>query len=179
MRRGTSVELRSDERLQDQRSARADLYLRYAPGAFRLAFLLTGDRELADDLVHDAFVRLFGRLLHLRNRDAFEPYLRQTVVNLCRMHFRRKRVERTYLRRAEQGFVEEARGPDVDLREDLWRALLRLPERQRIAIVLHYYEDLSEQQASEALRCPPGTYRSLVSRGVAQLRRTMQGDVHA
>jgi RNA polymerase sigma factor (sigma-70 family) len=72
---------------------------------------------------------------------AFEAYLRQTVVNLCRMHFRRKRVERTYLRREEQGLPQQAAGPDVDFREDLWQALLRLPERQRVAIVLHYYED--------------------------------------
>jgi RNA polymerase sigma-70 factor (sigma-E family) len=179
MTRGTSLEVGTDENLQEQRSARADLYLRYSSAAFRLAFLLTGDRELADDLVHDAFVRLFGRLFHLRNPDAFEAYLRQTVVNLCRMHFRRKRVERTYLRREEQGFQQRDPGPDVDVREDLWQALLRLPERQRIAIVLHYYEDLSEQRASEVLRCRPGTYRSLVSRGIAQLRLTLQGDQHA
>jgi RNA polymerase sigma-70 factor (sigma-E family) len=179
MTRGTSLEVGTDENLQEQRSARAELYLRYSPAAFRLAFLLTGDRELADDLVHDAFVRLFGRLFHLRNPDAFEAYLRQTVVNLCRMHFRRKRVERTYLRREEQGFQQQDAGPDVDVREDLWQALLRLPERQRIAIVLHYYEDLSEQRASEVLRCRPGTYRSLVSRGIAQLRLTLQGDQHA
>lgn len=179
MTRGTSLEVETDENPQEQRSARADLYLRYSPNAIRLAFLLTGDRELAADLVHDAFVRLFGRLLHLRNPDAFEAYLRQTVVNLSRMHFRRKRVERTYLRREEQGFEEQAVGPDVDSREDLWQALLRLPERQRIAVVLHYYEDLSEVQASEVLRCRPGTYRSLVSRGVAHLRLTLQGDQHA
>jgi RNA polymerase sigma-70 factor (sigma-E family) len=179
MRRGTSLEVEPDQDLQERRSARAELYLRYSPAAFRLAFLLTGDRELAADLVHDAFVRLFGRLLHLRNPDAFEAYLRQTVVNLCRMHFRRKRVERSYLRREEQGFEEQAAGPDIDIREDLWQALLRLPERQRIAIVLHYYEDLSELQAAEVLRCRPGTYRSLVSRGITQLRLTLQGDQHA
>ncbi len=174
-----SLEVEADRQLQEQHSARAELYVRHSPAALRLAFLITGDRALADDLVQDAFVRLFGRLVHLRNPDAFAAYLRQTVVNLCRMHFRRQRVERTYLRREEQGFQEEANEPDLDTREDLWRALLRLSERQRIAIVLHYYEDLSEQQASEALGCQPGTYRSLVSRGLAQLRLTLQGDQHA
>jgi RNA polymerase sigma-70 factor (sigma-E family) len=162
--------------LEEQRSSRADLYLRHAPAALRLAFLLTGDRALADDLVQDAFVRLFGRLLHLRNPDAFESYLRQTVVNLSRMHFRRRRVERSYLRLQQQGLQEEETSPDLDVREDLWQALLQLPARQRTAIVLHFYEDLSEEQASEVLRCRPGTYRSLVSRGVAQLRATVRGD---
>ena len=179
MRRGTSLDVEADRKLQEQRSAREQLYLRHSPAALRLAFLITGDRTLADDLVQDAFVRLFGRLLHLRNPDAFEAYLRQTVLNLCRMQFRRQRVERTYLRREEQSLREEGSGPDLNVREDLWRALQRLPERQRAAIVLHYYEDLSEQQASEVLRCRPGTYRSLVSRGLAQLRLTLQGDHHA
>jgi RNA polymerase sigma-70 factor (sigma-E family) len=179
MRRGTSLEVEPDGKLLEQRSARAELYLRHSPAALRLAFLITGDRALADDLVQDAFVRLFGRLQHLRNPDAFGAYLRQTVVNLCRMHFRRQRVERTYLRRERQGLREETDGLDLDIREDLWQALLRLPERQRIAIVLHFYEDVSEQQASEALKCRPGTYRSLVSRGIAQLRSTLQGDQHA
>jgi RNA polymerase sigma-70 factor (sigma-E family) len=179
MRRGASLEVDANRNVLEQRSARADLYLRHSPAALRLAFLVTGDRALAEDLVQDAFVRLFGRLLHLRNPEAFEAYLRQTVVNLCRMHFRRQRVERTYLRREEQRSREEASEPDLDVREDLWRALLRLPERQRIAIVLHYYEDLSEQQASEVLRCRPGTYRSLVSRGIAHLRSNLQGERHA
>lgn len=165
--------------LEEQLSSRTDLYLRHAPAALRLAFLLTGDRSLADDLVQDAFVRLFGRLLHLRNPDAFESYLRQTVVNLSRMHFRRKQVERSYLRQQQLGLQEEETSPDLDVREDLWQALLQLPARQRAAIVLHFYEDLSEQQASEVLRCRPGTYRSLVSRGVAQLRATVRGDQDA
>lgn len=171
--------MEADRAPEEQRSGRTDLFLRHAPAALRLAFLLTGDRALAHDLVQDAFVRLFGRLLHLRNPDAFESYLRQTVVNLSRMHFRRKRVERTYLNREQQRFQEEATSPDLDIREDLWQALLQLPERQRVAIVLHFYEDLSEQQASEVLRCRPGTYRSLVSRGIAQLRATVRGDQDA
>jgi RNA polymerase sigma-70 factor (sigma-E family) len=179
MARESSLRVEADRALEEDRPGRSDLYLRHAPAALRLAFLLTGDRALADDLVQDAFVRLFGRLLHLRNPDAFEPYLRQTIVNLSRMHFRRKRVERTYLRRAQQGFQEVAPSPDLDVREDLWRALLQLPMRQRVAIVLHFYEDLSEQQASEVLRCRPGTYRSLVSRGIAQLRATVRGDQDA
>jgi RNA polymerase sigma-70 factor (sigma-E family) len=179
MRWGSSLQVEAGGALEQERSRRADLYLRHAPGAVRLAFLLTGDRALADDLVQEAFVRLFGRLLHLRNPDAFEAYLRTTVVYLARMHFRRRQVERQYLHRAQQGFQEEAAGPDLDVREDLWRALLRLPERQRTAIVLHFYEDLSEQQASDVLRCRPGTYRSLVSRGIAQLRTTLRGDQHA
>src|SRR6266576_4362892 len=86
----------------------AELYVRHAAEATRLAYLLTGDRQLAEDLVQDAFVKLAGRLVHLRDPGAFHAYLRRTVVNLSNSHFRRRKVERAYLER-EQGAVP-ARG---------------------------------------------------------------------
>jgi RNA polymerase sigma factor (sigma-70 family) len=55
----------------------------------------------------------------------------------------------------------------------MWQALLRLPERQRIAVVLRYYEDLSEAETADAMRCPVGTVKSLVARGIERLRREM------
>src|SRR6266567_6948644 len=77
-----------------------DLYRGHADGAVRLAYLLTGDRALAEDLVQDAFVRLAGRLVHLRDQQAFEAYLRRTVVNLSNSYFRRRKVERAFLESA-------------------------------------------------------------------------------
>jgi len=81
------------------RSRLADAYVRSAPGGIRLAYLLTGDRAAAEDLVQEAFVRFVGRLRFLRDPDAFEPYLRRTIVNLSKNHFRRRAVERAYLER--------------------------------------------------------------------------------
>src|SRR5689334_10267877 len=69
-----------------------ELYLGHADAAVRLAYLLTGDRDVAEDLVQDAFVRLAGRLVHLRDPGAFDAYLRKTVVNLSNSYFRRRRV---------------------------------------------------------------------------------------
>ena len=60
------------------------LYRAHAPEALRLAYLLTGERPLAEDLVQDAFVKVLGRFHDLRNRDAFWWYLRRTIVNLAR-----------------------------------------------------------------------------------------------
>src|SRR5947208_13489642 len=77
-----------------------ELYLRHADDAVRLAYLLTGERALAEDLVQDAFVRLAGRLAHLRDPGAFHAYLRRTVVNLSNSYFRRRKVERAYVERA-------------------------------------------------------------------------------
>src|SRR6059058_3771323 len=137
----------------------AELYVRYADGAVRLAYLTTGDLALAEDLVQDAFVRLAGRLVHLRDPGAFEAYLRRTVVNLSRSHFRRRKVERVYLER-ERGATwlgPQWPGRPLEDREDLWRALGRLSRRQRAALVLRFYEDLSERKVAEILRCRPGT----------------------
>ena len=78
----------------------AELYRRHAAEAIRLAYALTGDRLLAEDLVQDAFVKLAGRLVHLRDPDAFDAYLRRTVVNATNSYFRRKRLERAYLTRS-------------------------------------------------------------------------------
>jgi RNA polymerase sigma-70 factor (sigma-E family) len=153
-----------------------ELYVRHADEAVRLAFLLTGDRALAEDLVQDAFVRLAGRLVHLRDPGAFDAYLRRTVINLSNSHFRRKRVERTYLAR-ERGAVGRQSGPvasSVEDRDALWRALGQLSKRQRIAVVLRFYEDLPEREVAEILKCRPGTVKSLVSRGLETLRNEIE-----
>jgi RNA polymerase sigma-70 factor (sigma-E family) len=154
----------------------AELYAHHAAEAIRLAYLLTGDRLLAEDLVQDAFVKLAGRLVHLRDPGAFDAYLRRTVVNLTNSHFRRKRLERAYLRRtgAEPPAFTDA--PDTDRRTELWNDLQRLPARQRTAIVLRIYEDLPESRVAEILGCRPGTVRSLVSRGLSQLRIHVRSD---
>ncbi len=151
-----------------------ELYARHAPDAVRLARLLTGDAALAQDLVQDAFVRLGGRLVHLRRPDAFEAYLRRTVVNLARMHFRRRRVERAHAERQRRAPDPVAPGDAVEDRDLLRAALLRLPERQRAALVLRFYEDLPDRAIAEVLRCRPGTVASLVSRGLTRLRTELK-----
>src|SRR5437588_8638110 len=119
-----------------------ELYVRHADDAVRLAYLLTGDRSLAEDLVQDAFVRLAGRLVHLRDPDAFDAYLRRTVVNLSNSYFRRKKVERTYLERAKGELGAQAPaglGRSFEDRDELWQAMRLLSPRQRAAIVLRLY----------------------------------------
>src|SRR5207302_804336 len=78
----------TEEQQGDTGRRLGELYRRHAPDAARLGYLLTGDRVLAEDLVQEAFVRMFGRFRDLRNPDAFGAYLRKTVVNLSRSHFR-------------------------------------------------------------------------------------------
>ena len=149
-----------------------ELYRRHAGDAARLAYLVTGDRALAEDIVQEAFVRLYGRFRDLRNPDAFDAYLRRTVVNLARTHFRRRKVERRHAPPlSEEPTASEP--PDLGERDELWTVLQSLPERQRTAIVLRFYEDLSEVSTAEVMGCPVGTVKSLVSRGLARLRETV------
>lgn len=129
----------------------AELYARHVPAGMRLAFLLTGNRQQAEDLVQEAFVKCVGRFRHLRVPDAFDAYLRRAIVNLHTSGLRRKRLERRWLAGAGRTAAKKtASMPDVGAREDLWRTLLELPPRQRAALVLRYYEDQSEHDTAQA-----------------------------
>lgn len=154
----------------------AELYERHAPTAGRLAYLLTGDRGLAEDFVQEAFVRIVGRFAHLRMPDAFEAYLRRTIVNLHTSQLRRRRIERTHLERERQAVGPIDAMPDVGEREELWREVLALPPRQRAAVVLRFYEDLSEKETAETLRCSTAAARSLVARAMETLRDRVRRD---
>jgi len=150
--------------------ALGELYVRHAPGARRLAYFLTGDRELADDLVQDAFVRLAGRFRHHRHPDAFEAYLRRTIVNLFTSHLRRLRLERREVRRERRERRPGSSQADLAERDELWAALKTLAPRQRAALVLRYYEDLSERETADVLRCSVGAVKQLVMRGLSAMR---------
>jgi RNA polymerase sigma-70 factor (sigma-E family) len=155
----------------ERTSTLAEVYERSAPGGFRLAYLLTGDRALAEDLVQEAFLRFVGRLHYLRDPEAFDAYLRRTIVNLSKDVFRRRAVERSHLERRTAELREGRTDRDVATYESMRAALLSIPQRQRAAIVLRYYEDLQESDIADMLRCRPATVRSLVARGLAALRQ--------
>ena len=151
------------------------LYSEHIDYAVRLAFLMTGDRLQAQDIGQDAFVKIAGRFRDLRDPAAFPAYLRTTVINLSRSHLRRLRTQRAYLER-ERGAARAAPVPrEVETDDALWDALQTLSHRQRAAVVLRYYEDLSEAQTAEALGCSVSAVKSLVSRGLQDLRERIGG----
>jgi RNA polymerase sigma-70 factor (sigma-E family) len=155
----------------------ASLYEEHAVRAFRLAYLLTGDHDIAEDLVQDAFVKLIGRFADIRSPESFDLYLRRTIVTLSYGSFRRRRTERAYLAR-ERGLAERTSDvlPDVERKDELWTQLQRVAPRQRAALVLRYYEDLSEQQAADVLGCSLRTVKSLVTRGIQAMRAQQGGE---
>jgi RNA polymerase sigma-70 factor (sigma-E family) len=148
----------------------------HSTDAVRFAYLLTGDRELAADIAQDSFVRLFARFRDRGGPDAIRSYLRTTIVNLCRDHWRRRRTAADYLLRAQREEEVETL-PPFEVRDELWHALQQLPRRQRAALVLRYFEDLSERETADILGCPVGAVKALVTRGNHAMR-TMLGDIH-
>ena len=153
----------------------ATLYAQHAPKAGRLAFLLLGDKGAAEDLVQEAFVRVAGRLTMLRKPEAFEGYLRQTVVNLARSHIRRKVRDRAIAERVRRERTSHVGAPDVAQSDLIARGMQALTHRQRAAIVLRFYLDLSEEETAETLGCAVGTVKSSVHRGLQALRIQMEG----
>ena len=149
----------------------AELYRLHAASAGRLAYFLLGNREAAEDLVHDAFIKVLGRWGHLRKRDSFSAYLNKTIVNLSKNHHRHRSVERAYLEKEKRAAQETiVPSPDMAEKDELWTALQALPHRQRAAIVLRFFGDLSEHQTADVLDCSPAAVNSMVSRGLDTLR---------
>ncbi len=157
--------------VSDQKDDLAELYDAHALRALRFAYVLTGARDVAEDLLQEAFIRMFKRLDTLRERDAFPGYLRTTILNLARAQIRRQRIERLALRRqALLAAAPHSGQPNIEERERLWQALQHLPHRQRAALVLRYYEDLSERETAGALGTSVAGAKALVSRGMKALR---------
>jgi RNA polymerase sigma-70 factor (sigma-E family) len=156
--------------VEPERGAMAELYTRYVPAGIRLAYLLTGDRHQAEDLAQEAFIRCVGRFQHLRDRRAFDAYLRRAIVNLHTSGLRRTKLERAHAARERGAPTRASSMPDVAGQQDLWSALQGLPSRQRAALVLRYYEDLSERDTAEVLGCSLPAVKSLVARGTEALR---------
>jgi len=152
-----------------------ELYLRFGPGGLRLAYLLIGNHQAAEDCVQEAFTRVIARLGHVRTGQAFDAYLRRTIVNLTKNGWRTRSTERAAaLASTDPAVIAPPADTGVVDRLAMFQAIQALPIRQRTAIVLRFYEDLPESEISSVMRCRPGTARSLISRGMAGLRSELE-----
>ncbi|MEV7596857.1 SigE family RNA polymerase sigma factor [Kitasatospora sp. NPDC089797] len=133
----------------------------------RTAYLLAGDRHGAEDLVQQALERAYVHWTKVRAADDPNAYVRRILINEHARRFRRRPVEHLV-----EAFPDRPApvGPDPDDRAVLLAALAALPPRQREAVVLRYWEDLSESQTAAAMDCSVGTVKSQAARGLAKLR---------
>jgi RNA polymerase sigma factor (sigma-70 family) len=159
-----------------RRSLDEELYRRHISAAIRFGYFLTGDRAAGEDLAHEAFLRCAPRVTSLRSPDRFAAYLRRAMVRGTQAQARSVEREAGRIERASRlgPVADEADG--VVGRLDMVVLLDRLPVRQRAALALRFGADCSESEIAKALRCRPGTVKSLVSRGLAALREEVDRD---
>jgi RNA polymerase sigma-70 factor (sigma-E family) len=153
----------------------AELYQRHVPAVRGFAVVLTsGNLALAEDLVHDAFIRTAGRLAAIRDPAAFEAYLRRAVTNAFMSWQRRQRIEWRWIRGQQSSCLrstEQDSAASVEGANEVHRLLAQLPARQRVAVAARFCLDLSEAQTADLLGCSVGTVKALTSRGLAKLRQ--------
>ena len=160
------------------RSEFAEFVHARAGALHRAAYLMVGDPQLAQDLVQEALAKTYVAWPRLRDPRNAEAYCRKAITTTAISWFRRKSWHNE---RPTEHLPDESRaaGPEASVteRDAVWRALQQLPPRQRAALVLRFYEDLTEAQTAEAMGCAVGTVKSQVSAALAKLRTQLGGDV--
>lgn len=146
----------------------------------RTAGLLTGSVQDAEDLTQEALIQLYRRWDRVSAMHSPGGYAHRTLVNVFLSGKRRKAHKVVPIEHAVGVELSDDMG-DLAQAHDLTSALMTLPDRQRMAVVLRYYEHLDTPSIAEVMRVRPGTARSLVSRGVEALRQHpyyQQGRTH-
>jgi RNA polymerase sigma-70 factor (sigma-E family) len=148
------------------------------PALLRTAYLLTGDRDQAEDLLQTSLAKLYLAWDRVQDRGSVDGYLRRIMV------IERNSVWRRAWRRRE---ITTAQVPDTAPHKDayddgshdeLWRVVRSLPERARAVVVLRYYEQMTEAEVADALGISVGTVKSQCSRAMATLRQRIPAHLH-
>ena len=159
----------------DADTALTALYRAHYRSLVRLAVLLVRDVASAEEVVQDAFVAVHGAWRRLRDADKALAYLRRSVVNRSRSVLRRRAVSEKY---APKGVPDAPSAENWAMgeleRSAVIKALRGLPPRQREALVLRYYGDLSEAEIADAMGISKGAVKSHTARGMAALRMALE-----
>lgn len=154
------------------------LYTEHKVALIRTAVLLVGEEATAEDIVQDVFLRMQGKAPSLDDEAKLLAYVRASVLNGCRMVLRRRKMmwRQTQPHEPPVWSAESAVLLSEERRAVL-RALQGLPRRQREAVVLRYYLDLTDDEVSAAMGIRPGTVRSTMARALAALARELGEEV--
>jgi RNA polymerase sigma-70 factor (sigma-E family) len=175
--RGRAASGPARQRATDAETVVTALYQAHAVGLIRLAVVMLGDRSAAEDVVQEAFAGLYRRWDHLYGADRALGYTRASVLNGCRSRLR-ARVREKHVAAASQATLAAASAEQAVLIGEehaaVLTALRRLPDRQREALVLRYYLDLSELEIAAWMGIGRGTVKSTTSRALAALGRLLE-----
>jgi len=174
---GTAVDLPEPARPEPDAGAEAAvtaLYQASALSLIRLAYIMLGDLPSAEDVVQEAFCGLYRRWHRLKDASSAMYYVRASVLNGCRSVLRRRAVRRRGLAHQPSAASAEAVVLSGEEREEVIRALGRLPHRQREVLVLRFYSDLSDEQIARVMGIRPSTVRSAAHRALDTLGRALK-----
>ena len=167
---GTGLREADDPRLREAGDPGfRDYVAARTPSLLRTAYLLTGNVADAEDLVQAALAKTYVAWDRIEDRGALDGYVRRAMVNTHISWWRRRRLEEFPTDEIPDRAVADHSGRS-DLQDTLRRAVDRLPQRMRAAVVLRFYEDMTEAEVADVLGVSLGTVKSTVSRAVAKLR---------
>jgi RNA polymerase sigma-70 factor (sigma-E family) len=158
----------------DAEAAVAALYRASAVSLIRLAYVMVDDLPSAEDVVQEAFCGLYRRWDRLKDADSAMFYVRASVLNGCRSVLRRRAVRRRVSADQPPAVSAEAVVLSGEEREEVIRAVGRLPHRQREALVLRFYLDLPDEQIARVMGIRQGTVRSTAHRALEALGRALK-----
>ncbi|MFJ8446734.1 SigE family RNA polymerase sigma factor [[Kitasatospora] papulosa] len=142
------------------------------PVLLRTARSLTANPSDAEDLLQTALTKTYVAWERIEDHRALDGYVRRALVNTRTSQWRRRKVDEFACEELPEKETTPAPDPaeQQSLHDAMWRAVLKLPDRQRAMVVLRYYEDLSEVQTAEVMGVSVGTVKSAVSRALGKLR---------
>lgn len=156
----------------------AAIFAEHHVGLVRLALIMVGDQATAEDVVQEAFTRTHAGRGRLRDPDSTLAYVRSAVLNQCRSVLRRRATVFRWAAPYEPpAWSAESAALLGEERREVLLALRGLPRRQREALVLRYYIDLSDQEVADTMGISGSTARSTIARGLASLGRALGKDV--
>lgn len=163
-----------------EEAAFAELVQRHRGWVRWLMLAFVGNADQAEDLTQEAFCRVYERVHDFRPEGSFPAWMKRIAINLARDYLRRqRRATMISLSGCEEALVDE-QGLDPMgalesgvLREELRDAIQRLPDEQRLALVMHYFGDMSLQDIAWAQKCPVGTVKSRLFYALRRVRATL------
>lgn len=140
------------------------------PRLLRTTYAVAGDAQLAEDALQTAFAKAYAAWPRVGRADDPLAYVRRIAINAAIAQHRRASARRETTVTTLPDRPVDSLADELVARDEVWSAIAALPPRQRAVVVLRFYEDLSEKQIAEVLRCRPGTVKSQASAALATLR---------
>lgn len=160
-------------------SAYCDFVAARRRSLLQTAFLFTGDWHAAEDLVQITLAKLYVAWTRVRRRDEMDAYARRTLLNAYLDERRRPWRREQAVATVPDQPTTAAELPDPGTRQRILAALAAIPPRQRAALVLRFWADMSVEQVADLLNCSAGTVKSQTARGLERLREAFGPDLLA